>query len=449
MHNLKSKLRTLTLEKVKIKILYILAKPLEAINILPKIKSKLRIFLLRIKRPFFKTNVIFLVQNNTLWDTYEFVYKLLADSKKFNMNVVLIPARQPGQFNDFRLDPSNELFFKTKNIPYILGFDETNNKWLNLKKLKPDFIFIQTPYDCQRPSNYSIIELNSIAQTCYIPYGIMIASIQTMQFNLDFYHNCHHIFCETEIHKELFYKYSDLDKSVLEKQITVTGYPKLDLYKNNYTADQNRYWKLNKENNNKLRRLIWSPHWTLPKKHNSNFNEKQLCFSDFFKNYKYFYNLLLSNQDIEIILKPHPLLWNELINNKLMSEKEITEFKEKWNALPNASIYEQGYYFGLFVSSDAILNSSVSFLAEYYPTKKPILFIVPENIDTTLNEYGQKIIKGVYIAHNQEEITSFIKQVVIDNNDYMYDKRMSVMDRCFFFPKSSSSALIQNHLESV
>lgn len=380
-----------------------------------------------------------------MWAMYDSLYRSLIKSEQFKVIIVLLHSKQPGQFNDFRLNSQNEQFFSQQNIEYILAYNVQNDKWLNLKKLKPDFIFIQTPYDCQRFEKYSIDHLNKIAKTCYIPYGFMIAAIQNMQFNLEFHHKCNRIFCESDMHRDLFYKYSDVDKKILQKQIVVTGYPKFDFYKDNHNVDASKFWKLNKSEPSQIRRLIWSPHWTVKMKKNDS-AEENICFSDFHKNYQYFYKFLCSNPHIEIVLKPHPLLWDELANSEVMTKNEVMEFRKKWQALPNGSIYEKGDYFDLFMSSDAILNSSVSFLAEYYPTKKPMLFIASEN--STFNECGKEIIKGLYIANDQKDIDSFIQKVVLDEDDYMYDRRMLIMKE-FYFSERNSAEIIKEHLRNI
>lgn len=397
-----------------------------------------------VNRFFDKKNIILiLIQDINGWSIYDSLYKSLKKDKRFKVLVILIHSRQPGQYGDFRLNDYNEKFLKKQKINYIKAYDERKNKWLKLEKFNPNFIFIQTPYDCQRCEQYYIDNLNKIARTCYIPYGFMIAAIQRMQFNLDFHHKCDLIFCESHIHKSLFQKYCEIPKEILQKKLIVTGYPKLDFFREKNNIDESKFWKISKLQNPQIKRLIWSPHWTLKVKEHIPADDS-IAFSDFHKYYKYFLNFLSCNQDVEIVLKPHPLLWSELLISEVMTEDEVLEFKNKWQSLPNASIYEKGDYFELFLTSDAILNSSVSFMAEYYPTKKPMLFMMGEK--TVFNEFGEEIIKGLYVANNQQDLENFIDRVVIKRDDYMYEKRMDVMNKTIYFPQESSGEIIKDYL---
>lgn len=80
--------------------------------------------------------------------------------------------------------------------------------------------------------------------------------------------------------------------------------------------------------------------------------------------------------DIDFVMKPHPLLWGRLVEHKkVMTQEELDAFLATWKALPNAALVEGGDFGPLFVASDAMLTDGVGFLAEYQIFEKPLIFI--------------------------------------------------------------------------
>jgi CDP-glycerol glycerophosphotransferase (TagB/SpsB family) len=85
--------------------------------------------------------------------------------------------------------------------------------------------------------------------------------------------------------------------------------------------------------------------------------------------------LAKNNQDIQIVLRPHPFLWSTLTDRKVLSEAELRNLRESWDALPNTYVDEDGSYAELFLATDALMTDGISFLGEYpLVTGKPAIF---------------------------------------------------------------------------
>ena len=65
-------------------------------------------------------------------------------------------------------------------------------------------------------------------------------------------------------------------------------------------------------------------------------------------------------------------------------------------------------YIDLFMTSDAMIFDSVSFMTEYLYTKKPALFLCREGIEKQLNEMGKISWNIHYKANSREDIDFFI-----------------------------------------
>jgi len=166
--------------------------------------------------------------------------------------------------------------------------------------------------------------------------------------------------------------------------------------------------------------LIWAPHWTVPGV------RRTILFSTFIEYHQKMLEYVRACPDIEVVLKPHPLLKRQCIRRGLFSPSEIDDYFAAWNNLPNGSVVEGGDYLDLFKSSDAMILDSLSFISEYMYTGKPALFLckVKDILATGFNEYGLEAVQSLYEAHSWEDVERFIDDVVIQGNDSHYELRM-------------------------
>ena len=149
--------------------------------------------------------------------------------------------------------------------------------------------------------------------------------------------------------------------------------------------------------------------------------------------------------DIQIAFKPHPVLKFKLIN--IWGKEKTEEYYSKWETMSNTQL-EQGYYLDLFQTSDALIHDCASFTAEYLYTKKPVLFMLRDpQVLSHWNSFGKKCYEMHYHAESFEQIRDFIKQVVINGEDKMYDERMEFYNT-YLYPKDGilPSQKIMNYL---
>jgi CDP-glycerol glycerophosphotransferase (TagB/SpsB family) len=86
-----------------------------------------------------------------------------------------------------------------------------------------------------------------------------------------------------------------------------------------------------------------------------------------------------ANQDIQIVLRPHPFLWGTLTDRKVITVSELDAWRKSWNELPNTSVDEDGSYAELFLATDLLVTDGISFLGEYpLITNKPTIFFENE-----------------------------------------------------------------------
>lgn len=152
-----------------------------------------------------------------------------------------------------------------------------------------------------------------------------------------------------------------------------------------------------------------------------------LKYGTFNQNYQFFYNFAKEHSEYEFILKPHPELKRQIVNQKLMPIKEMEKYFNDWQNLPNAQIYELSDYFDMFRTSDLLITDCNSFLLEYLPTNKPVIHLINDK-SVGHNKYGQKIISGYYKVINVDEIEQLLKQLLVEKQDPLKSVREKIIN---------------------
>lgn len=353
-------------------------------------------------------NVIFYVQERAKWSSNSLL-EALKREKNFSVKIVL------------QKDNIDELnFFKSLGVEVISVYSEQNAP-LDILTLNPDLVIYQQPW--------AISEINSIERlsqhvlTAYIPYGYMAIKSDYAHYFMPFHWHLWKYFCENNDQKKLFEKKNKKLSNILVNK----GYPKMDVY-----------FKIN-NNNLRKKSVIWAPHWS--------FGENFVKFGTFDEKYEFFYNLAQNYKNITWVYKPHPKLESWIRETNLMSDVEYQDYLKRWDALPNTKIVMDGNYFDIFFSSDALITDSVSFLFEYLPTKKPIIYIDSKK-GCGFNEITAPIVKSYYNVTTNEEIEKTLKEVVFLNNDYKYKERMKHLKN-FMDNKTPAGENIVKYLKKV
>jgi len=393
---------------------------------------KLRLSLLENIRPI---KIAFLVTENSKWNVQS-VYDAFDRSKYIEPLIITFPSNYR-HLNPRRLVESEQVnfkFFTERNMKVISGFTMEKG-YLDLKKIRPDIVFYEQPHQ-SLPDKLWILEVNMYALTCYVPYGFIQAKIQQLQFNRVFHHKMWRNFCETAMHKELFAKYSNIGDS----NVVCTGYPKLDVYLDEVSQNEDDIWKVSKKENPRIKRIIWAPHHSI--------KNREVAFSTFHKYYLFFLHLAKNTPDLDWILKPHPWLREYCVKYKLMDKYQVDKYFMEWEELLNAQVYEAGDYFDIFRTSDVLILDCISFIAEYLPTGNPMLFLVNKKPHVLgFNEFGEKLTSGMYHADSKADIECFIQNVVLKNEDPLKEERIELVKNVLNIPPEGAGQEICCHIE--
>ena len=344
-----------------------------------------------------KTNekIVFLVGYPQGWNSLKTVYSTL---KENGLDVTLIACLTWPYANN------NEAFWKSidKDAIIVPG----DNECISLKEIGADVVFRQTPYDEEYPKQYSAKNISKVSKLCYIPYGYEPSPHKHLQieYNITFFPFLYAIYCDNSSTKA----YCDrrANKTPFTKDILRFdyGYPRFDLgeleaYKNRYST------------------FLWLPRWSLDSTGNNG--------SSFFLFYEKLIEYFTDKKDKTLIIRPHPSMFNNFINQGAMSKEEVNQFKKRISLLDNIHLDETPNYLDSFNKSDVLISDFSSLLIEYFISGKPIVYW---GDDKEFNTETKEMIDSTYKITDWNDL-SLILDRLVQNQDNMIDQRNSIIKK--------------------
>ncbi|QIB68173.1 glycosyltransferase [Aminipila butyrica] len=358
--------------------------------------------------------IVFVIHLLATISAVETIFIAMEKDKKFKPIILIVPGLQPGMESNYYYNDGLIEYIQEKGYNYALGYEKGN--WHSIFEFDPDGVFFQTPYESQRHPIYSYSNVKAFPKIMYTPYGpwVMDKSVDdyiSCGIDKNFFNTCWKMFADSLTIEIMQYAAPEyLSKCIL------TGTPKVDyVWKTSGIVDT-YCWK-----NVKGKKIIWLPRWGI--------EEDRTSFLDY---YRYFLNII-ETKDINFVMRPHPLLWKDLKQSQVMSEKEIENIINQYdreNSFIDDGCYD--YREGL-LSCDFIIADFTSVIYEYIPTMKPIVYTPKDN--TLINPL---IMDVCYVVRNGNEMKSVIDDLLL-GKDPMREKRKRLINQLNYFPNGKSN----------
>ena len=340
-------------------------------------------------------NVVFFAIMDSVWK-YDELYNLMVADKRFNPTILVCPVVNYGRDNMLmNMDKCYDLFLR-KGYNVIRSYDKANDRYVDVRKeLDPDIIFYTNPYEGLIDDRYFIKNFTDTL-TCYVTYSVTQSKRFDLKFGSLFSNLLWRYYIEYSYLKDIAPSYSRSEGI----NIVHTGFPGIDKFIKDDKAYKDE-WPIKDKN---IKRIIWAPHHTIT-------DYTFVGYSTFLT----YCNFMLDMADkykeqIQIAFKPHPLLKNRL--EIMWGEEKTKEYYDNWAKLPNG-ILNDGAYEDLFMSSDAIIHDSGSFIIEYLYTRKPAMYLSNgKPFEEQYNTFARKCLDHYYIGKSKDDIEAFILNVI-------------------------------------
>lgn len=388
-----------------------------------------------------RIKVAFVLYSASMWSC-DALYQLFREDAHFEPYIVV--SRYTLDANHTTYPTFQKSLGSMRKTGYkIISVDRDTPKKRCYERMgSPDIVFYLTPYSVLFPEGQNEVYMPAKTLCVYIPYSYMLIDAEGKYNCAGMTLSWRH-FCDSELYRQMLVRYS----SDYERNSIFVGYPKMDIYYDASVRTKEEVWKLPFGDAAKC--IIYAPHHSLP--------GSKTCtarFATFDKNYRAILEYARTHpRTTSWIVKPHPNLKMTVLETGFFkSEQDYAAYLQEWDALPNARVVEEATYYDIFKTSDAMVCDSVSFLAEYQFTGKPLLLLTRP--DNNFNAFGAKIAEQLYQVPGTDigGITSFIDDVVIRGNDYMAKERAEFFHEYLDYRKGgkpSASKQIFDHIMSA
>lgn len=371
-----------------------------------------------------KIKVDFYFQWAPNWTNFESVLQVMQNNAHFDCQVVVMPYLALGH-TGHDCEAQRELLVG-KNIDFVDYQD------YSLTERRPHVVFLQNPYDEARLSRFTSEYLQQHGvNIAYIPYGLDMGDgdmNRVCQYNMPCHNLARWVFVRSARHKAEYGYYCEAGN----QHVYVTGHPKFDRYAERYGSHTTR------NSTGKRKTLLWTPHFVTPgnEKMWSTFNYHTQAMLD-----------ILARNDVDMIIRPHPL-FKQFLNVDLQAgngDKTQQNFQRLVNFSennPHVSWDFSADYSHAFAQSDAIMTNPGSFLLEYLPSHKPILYLThPDCLG--INSSADFIYDAYDIATDAAEIMQFVDNVIHDR-DPCREKRLQVLrDELYISPRGAGHEITE------
>lgn len=361
-----------------------------------------------------KLKITFFVKDSAEWSCEELYQKFCA-TPDIEVQIIVAPFLIGTQKTVFDTYLRTVSYFQNRGMSVTGLYDMHRKVYLDWNGIgRTDILFLLNPHYQAFEDSADICHFPLSVLNVYIPYGFLIFGRVDTQFNQMSHMLCWKIFCESFTHKEMAKKYSDIGDSNVE----MSGYVKMDLFYTNSRTEESELWKVAATDNRAaVKKIIYAPHYSI--------RNGLAGFGNFDKIYREIFEYAKNHKDTTSwVIRPHPMLRAQCVREGLFKdEEEYDDYLRQWENLPNASVSQEGMYIDLFMTSDAMILDSISFLAEYLYVHKPMLFLTKNT--QTFNDFGEKLKEVLYTADGGdfEKISEFVETVVLQGQDGMKEKR--------------------------
>ncbi|MDR1401884.1 MAG: CDP-glycerol glycerophosphotransferase family protein [Puniceicoccales bacterium] len=367
-----------------------------------------------------KIRVGFLVNSKCKWHG-QFLCDMLAKSDNFEP--IIFAAKK---FYSPDVCELHELAasFQNAGLHVEYACDVAAKKYLDLEIFKPDIVFYEQPWNIEK--EHGIFRVAKFALTCYTPYCFHL-----LQSEYDYLEKFHRFlwkyFVESPMHLESYKSRFNADNCVSVGSLHLDG----------YSSDEKPNENLWKDKSGKKKRIIYAPHFSTAANH---------MMATFQQNGQFILNLAGMYPETTWIIRPHPHFDEEVVNCGVVTKQELADYWDEWEKY--GTISRQENFIDLFRTSDCLITDCISFLADYFPTGKPVFHLRSDMQTREFNNFAEDIIKTYYQIRSNAQLDQMFLRVIIEGDDYMAPQRLSQIKAMELVGNKTASERVFNHIKS-
>lgn len=314
-----------------------------------------------------RIRVVFLLFYFEAWDALASIHAAMTQSDRFEVTVVTIPRKLTGQAS-YGGEKQVHKFLKKAGVEHLrFNYEDSSVGLDRLQALKPDYVFLNYPWQRNYQPSYRPDMLASFTKIVYTPYFLaplvderttapasssILASTDSPVAEHLYRQRVHQlaslVFCQDESTQVAF---ASTERG--NSYVHAIGSAKLDSLRQTFGKEKAKQRRPSKYDLS----VLWAPHHS--------YGPAWLNFGTFARTYEQMLELARSTPNVRYILRPHPFLFGTLIDRGVLAQTSLENWLSAWNALPNTKIAAKVSFAKQFARVDLVVSDGISFLAEY------------------------------------------------------------------------------------
>ena len=349
--------------------------------------------LMRKKQRGEKIHVVFVCHRPALWESLRGVYDTLKADPDFTVTIVAIPQKNRKKGVEYRHEEYTgegaEAFFQGEGC--VNGYDYATGQWLDLRTLKPDYVFFQQPYNVARPEIYSSGVVSKYAKICSVSYFAIITLDDTCVecTPTDFLKDLSFFFAQHEADREFVLgRMKEAGPNVAS--VITTGFPRFEKIRE-HAKEKCDIW-----NDPSTFKILWTPRWTT--------NEGNCHFFSFKER---FVAYCQEHPDTELTFRPHPQAFKEWLSTGELTQEGQDKVRQVFSQ-GNLHLDESMNYYPMMFSSDVLITDRSTMFVDYLFTGKPIIYCANHGVH---DEVIGGVENGMYWVNSWEELIKVLEDI--------------------------------------
>lgn len=348
-------------------------------------------------------HVGFIAQMPEIWDKQMDLFQFLEQDSRFIPEIIYVHPYDLVS-KSIQKDAKNEITFYTDLYGKDKVIDYFSKPDLDLAKY--DYLFYDRPYNHYLPEALRTYHTTETCRVCLINY---CSRDGAGRFGYrDFARDTFIWFSSSEFEHRLHledYKDRPFNKSY------DLGYPAFESYHELKTTEGKN-------------RILWTPRWTY---------DSVLGSSHFFEYIEAFQKFAKEHSDISLLIRPHPMMFDNLIANKAITEEEVKSLKQKCADI-GIRFDSNRLVSDTFRETDILVTDYSSLIKLFLVMDKPVLYCPTEEV--LVNEEFEELTKAMYLTDSWSEIEKTLKSLC-EGADPLKEIRRELVDQILLRKKQS------------
>lgn len=341
-----------------------------------------------------RIRIAFLAQYIPAWNKFESLYRCLKEDSRFEADLFAVPAEiWEGELTEAFRENTVWQYFSDSGYEVIDAYE--GGEWKPLEGY--DYVVYTRPYSTYMPKCYQCEAVALYAKPVSMLYftGLTKDLYRTLIAD-DFYRHVYCFIAESDYSRRMFLRRYPLTTALGVRKSAFLGVPALE----QVLADRGKSgsaWEFAGDRY----KIIWTPRWT---------TDPKLGGSNFFNYYKSLVEYVKERPELALLVRPHPLAFDNFIKTGEMTEQEVASYKAWLESIENVRLDESKEYDATLWGSDLMVSDLSGIVPEFFVTGHPLVFCA-SNMFLKLAPHGKRLLNGCYCVNTQEELFAAIDQL--------------------------------------